>query len=551
MSRPVLGIDLGTTNSVVASIDGQGRVVILRNALGSEITPSVVFFEPGSGVVVGEEALQAAAAEPGSGVRLIKRQMGTQFPLLLGGQEHTPESVSALILRQLAAAAPGGLAGRPRVVITVPAYFGLAEREATYQAGVIAGLDVLELLDEPVAAAVHYGLATTGTRTVLVYDLGGGTFDTTVLQITDGVVTVLATDGHHQLGGADVDQRLLDLVLERLEHRIPPAEFDAFAEDGRRVSSLALDVEAAKKELSARTSRDVVVRTSTGRVTVTVSRGDLEAACGDLFDTTAEIIERVLASARSAGTQEIDDVVMVGGSSRIPALSARLTSLLGIVPRLVEPDLAVAKGAALRAHQILATPQLAALTQSTGRPAAARAGGITTVAPRGVGILVEDSYDPSGARSFIEHLIQANTPLPVSRTEGRFGTIVGHQESVRIQVYEQAGSSPSAEVAHNRRVLDGELTELGALPAGSVIRITVKIAIDGRLTVIAHEPVSGRELTLEAFVEGVVDSAETERLTQRGRHDHGQGMTVAARIHPDASSARDGTRCRAGTGRHE
>ena len=155
---------------------------------------------------------------------------------MLGGQEHTPESVSALILRQLAAAAPGGLAGRPRVVITVPAYFGLAEREATYQAGVIAGLDVLELLDEPVAAAAHYGLATTGTRTVLVYDLGGGTFDTTVLQIADGVVTVLATDGHHQLGGADVDQRLLDLVLERLEHLIPPAEFDAFAEDGRRVS---------------------------------------------------------------------------------------------------------------------------------------------------------------------------------------------------------------------------------------------------------------------------------------------------------------------------
>ena len=513
MNRPVLGIDLGTTNSVAASIDGQGRIVILRNALGSEITPSVVFFDPGSGVVVGEEALQAAAAEPGSGVRLIKRQMGTHFPLMLGEQEHTPESVSALILRQLAATAPGGLAGRPRVVITVPAYFGLAEREATYQAGVIAGLDVLELLDEPVAAAAHYGLATTGTRTVLVYDLGGGTFDTTVLRIADGVVTVLATDGHHQLGGADVDQRLLDLVLERLEHRIPPAEFDAFAEDGRRVSNLALDVEAAKKELSTRTSRDVVVRTSAGRVAVTVSRGDLEAACGDLFDTTAEIIERVLVSARSAGAGAIDDVVMVGGSSRIPALSTRLASLLGITPRLVEPDLAVAKGAALRAHQILATPQLAALAKSAGRPAAG-AGRIATVAPRGVGILVEDSHDPSGARSFIEHLVQANTPLPVSRTEERFGTILDHQESVRIQVYEQAGSSPSAEVAHNRRVLDGELTGLGALPAGSVIEITVRIAIDGRLTVIAHEPVSGRELTLEAFVEGVVDSAETERLAR-------------------------------------
>jgi molecular chaperone DnaK (HSP70) len=510
----VLGIDLGTTNSVVASIDDQGRVVILRNALGSEITPSVVFFESGGGVVVGEEAFQATATGPGSGVRLIKRQMGTEFPLQLGGQEHTPESISALILRQLAAAAPGGLAAQPRAVITVPAYFGLAEREATYQAGVIAGLDVLELLDEPVAAAAHYGLTSGGDRTALVYDLGGGTFDTTVLRITGGAVTVLATDGHHSLGGADIDQRLLDVVLGRLERIISRAEFDELVDDRMLLGSLTLDVEAAKRDLSARISRDILVRTPAGRVPVTMSRADLEAACGDLFDTTGEIIERVLTSARSAGSGEIDDVIMVGGSSRIPVLSALLTSMLGTTPRLVEPDLAVAKGAALRAHQLLETAQLTALTTSSGRRAAAAAGKISTVTPRAVGVLVEDSYDPSGERSFVEHLVHGNTPLPVTRTEQRFGTILADQESVRIQVYEQAGPSPSPEVAHNRRVLDGELTKIGSLPAGSVIRITMKIAIDGRLTVIAHEPVTGRELTLEAFVEGVVDGAETERLTR-------------------------------------
>jgi molecular chaperone DnaK len=513
VSRPVLGIDLGTTNSVVTSIDDQGQIVILRNAAGGETTPSAVFFEPG-GVVVGEEALQAAAIDPSGGVRLIKRHMGTEFPLMFGGQEHTPESISALILRQIVAAAPGGLAARPRAVITVPAYFGLAEREATYQAGVIAGLEVLELLDEPVAAAAHYGLTSAGERTVLVYDLGGGTFDTTVLRITGGAVTVLATDGHHSLGGADVDQRLLDVVLGRLERIIPRDAFDEFADDRRLLGSLMLDVEAAKRDLSSRMSRDVIVRTAARRIPVTLSRADLEAACGDLFDTTAEVIERVLASARSAGVVAIDEVIMVGGSSRIPLLSAQLTSMLGITPRLIEPDLAVAKGAALRAHQLLATAQLTALTQSVGRHMAAKAGIIRTVAPRAVGILAEDSYDLAGERSFVEHLIQANTPLPVTRTEERFGTILANQESVRIQVYEQAGPLPSPEVAHNRRVLDGELTKIGALPAGSVIRITVKIAIDGRLTVIAHEPVSGRELTLEAFVEGVVDSAETERLTR-------------------------------------
>ncbi|HTT54721.1 MAG TPA: Hsp70 family protein [Streptosporangiaceae bacterium] len=511
-SGAVLGIDLGTTNSVAASIDEQGRLIVLRNSLGSEITPSVVFFEPDGGVLVGEEALQAAAADPDHGVRLIKRQMGTRFPLMLGDQEHTPESISALILRQLAAAA--GPAGGAHVVITVPAYFGLAEREATYQAGLIAGLDVLELLDEPVAAAAHYGLTAVAGRTVLVYDLGGGTFDTTVLRIADGEVTVLATDGHHELGGADVDERLIDLVLERLAGLLPPAEFAAYAEDSQRLASLRLDVEGAKHDLSARVSRDVVVRTPAGRVTVTITRADLEAACGDLFDSTAEIIERVLAAARAAGAGPVDDVIMVGGSSRIPVLATRLTDLLGVTPRLTEPDLAVAKGAALRAHQILATPQLAALARPGARRALAGAGKIRTVAPRAIGILVDDSYDPAGARSFIEHLVPANAALPVSHTEARFGTILDGQESARIQVYEQAGPSPSAEVAHNRRVLDGELTGLGALPAGSVIRITIQIALDGRLTVIAQEPVSGRELALAAFIEGVVDSVETDRLTR-------------------------------------
>jgi molecular chaperone DnaK len=514
MSRPVLGIDLGTTNSVVSSIDDQGRVVIVRNASGGEITPSVVYFEPDGSVVVGDEALQATAADPGNGVRLIKRQMGSEFPLMIGGQEHTPESISALILRQLVATALPRSAERPRAVITVPAYFGLAEREATYQAGVIAGLTVLELLDEPVAAAAHYGLTAADDRTVLVYDLGGGTFDTTVLRVTGGAVTVVATDGHHSLGGADIDRRLLDVVLERLEQMMPRAELDELIDDRRLLGSLTLDVEAAKRDLSARTSREVVVRHPAGRVSVTISRADLEAACGDLFDTTAEIIERVIAAARSAGAGAVDDVIMVGGSSRIPLLSVQLASMLGTVPRLVEPDLAVAKGAALRAHQLMATAQLSALSQSSGRSSGLAAGKISTVSPRAIGILVEDSHDSSGQRSFVDHLVHANTPLPVTRTEERFGTILPDQESVRLQVFEQAGSSLSPEVGHNRRVLDGELTEIGSLPAGSVIKITVQIAIDGRLTVIAHEPISGRELTLAAFVEGVVDSADTERLTR-------------------------------------
>ncbi len=512
MSKPVVGIDLGTTNSVVATVDDRGNVVILPNASGSELTPSVVYFEADGTVVVGEEAVQATAIDPDHGIQLIKRAMGTEYPVHVRDQEHTPESISALILRQLVSAAVGH-DEQVSAVITVPAYFGLAEREATYQAGVIAGLDVLELLDEPVAAATHYGLTSGGNRTVLVYDLGGGTFDTTMLRISGGAVKVLATDGHHELGGADVDRRLLDLILERMEEQLTRDQVDEIAEDRRQLGELILDAEAAKKDLSARTSRQVFVRTPAGRVSVTITRADLDAACGDLYETTAEIIQRVLSAAGMHSGEDIDEVIMVGGSSRIPVLAERLTSLLGKAPRLVEPDLAVAKGAALRAHHVMATPQLSALTAArggTGQPTGA--GQVTPVTARAIGILIEDSYDPSGQRSYVEHIIEANTSLPVERTADQFGTILPNQDSVRIQVYEQAGSVSSPEIGHNRRVLDGELAQIGSLKAGSVINITMRIAVDGRLTVIAHEPRSRRKLRLEAFIEGVTDSAETERL---------------------------------------
>ena len=518
--RQVVGIDLGTTNSVVASVDDDGAVVVLPNANGGEITPSVVYFEPDGTAVVGEEAVQATAVDPENGVQLIKRAMGTEFPLLIRGQQHTPESVSALILRQLVTAAtgtsPSGASGKVSAVITVPAYFGLGEREATYQAGLIAGIDVLELLDEPVAAAAHYGLTTGGDRTVLVYDLGGGTFDTTVLRISGGAVQVLghrrAPLARRRRRGSAPHRRCSSSGSATSSCR---TSWTSILDDKKMLGELVLQAEAAKKDLSARTSRPVIVRTPAGRTTVTITRSDLDAACGDLFDATAEIIERVLRTAELDGGRDVDDVIMVGGSSRIPMLAQRLTTLLGQAPRLTDPDLAVAKGAALRAHHLAGTPQLRTLTRARGRAAggAVRTGQVTPVAPRAVGILVEDSFDPSGQRSFVEHLVAANTPLPVEKTK-EFGTILDHQESVRVQVYEQAGPAPSPEAGHNRRVLDGELTEIGSLPAGSVIRITVRIAVDGRLTVIAHEPRSGRELQLEAYVEGVVDGAETERLTK-------------------------------------
>lgn len=511
MSSDVLGIDLGTTNSAVARVKESGEVVMAPNAIGEDTTPSVVYFETENEAVVGAEAKESLAIDPDNGVALVKRMMGTDSPIVIKGQNHTPESISALILRQLVAAATTD--PNPSVVITVPAYFGTAEREATHQAASIAGLTVLALLDEPVAAAIHYGLTTGRDQTVLVYDLGGGTFDTTVLRIDGGSVTVVATDGHNALGGADVDSRLVELVLGRVEAGLPADEYEGFLEDPRSLGQLTMDVEKVKRALSSSASRDVTVRSPSDRITVTITRDDLEVACRDLFEQTAIIIDRVLAAAQTKGVSRIDGVIMVGGSSRIPTLLDQLGARMGVTPKLVEPDLAVAKGAARFGARH--GPVIGGLTASSGGTAMppGPAASITPAAPRAIGVLIEDSYDPSGERTFIEHLIHANDSLPARKTSFGFGTILDSQESVRIQIFEQAGAVESMETVHNRRVLDGELTGLSSLPAGSVIEITIDIALDGRLTVGAREPISGRTLTLEAFVEGVIDSAESERLS--------------------------------------
>lgn len=512
MTADVLGIDLGTTNSVVATITSAGDLIVLPNAVGDETTPSVVYFQDDE-AIVGAEARELATVDPENCVMLVKRHMGSDFPIHVAAQIHTPESISAIILRQLVHSATRWRS--PRAVVTVPAYFGTAEREATFQAGRIAGLDIIELLDEPVAAAMHYGLSASGDRTILVYDLGGGTFDTTVLRVQSGNVTVVATDGHNRLGGADVDERLMDLILARIERDLAPDVFDAFSENPTSLGELRVDIEDAKKSLSLSMSRELRVRTPAGQLVLSLSRDDLADACTDLFSTTLELIERVRLAARDKGVTALDEVIMVGGSSRIPLLLDSLETSLGIRPRLVEPDLAVAKGAAIRAHQLVGTPEYARWADQTATNAGLLPGQpstVTTVSPRAIGVMVDDSFDPAGKRQFIDHLIVANTALPVAITRD-FATIVDDQETVRIQVYEQAGAVQSDELEHNRLVVDGELSGLDGLPAGSPIRVTLTIAADGRISLEATEQVSGKRLSLEAFVAGVVDSTETASLT--------------------------------------
>lgn len=508
-----LGIDLGTTFSVVAAVDADGRATVLANGLDEETVPSVVHFESPSTVLVGSAARDAAALDPQRTVALIKRQMGTDRLLEFFGNRYTPESVSALILRALVQGvanspgyrppAPGGLVP---AVVTVPAYFGIREREATQQACVLAGIEVLELVSEPVAAAIHYGLSGPSEQGLaLVYDLGGGTFDATLLQLGTRI-SVLATDGDAGLGGADWDSRLVEHLQDRFVETAgadtEPGEDHVFAADLRLVA------ERLKRDLTRTLSQRVPVRHDGRTVTVTVTRDEFESMSRDLVDRTLDGVRRLL---RHAGRVpgEVSRVVLVGGSSRMPMISAALAAEFGWQPRLHDPDLAVAKGAALRAHH-LAGRTSGGLTLAHPQADAA------SVVPRGLGLLIEDSEDPAAARLFVHHVIHQNEPLPVRERDAELATILFNQGRIKISVYEQAGSVASPDVAHNRMVLEGELTGLpDRLPAGSRIVVRLNLGLDGRLELTAIEPRSGVSLRLEACIEGVIDGAARHEAAGR------------------------------------
>lgn len=510
----IVGIDLGTTFSLAATIGEHGRPVTLPNQLGETTTPSVVYFESASSVLVGSAAVSAAVTDPENVVTLIKRQMGTECELRYHGVAHTPESVSALILRSVvdAAAARLGDTGAVRAVITVPAYFGIREREATFQAARLAGIDVLELLAEPVAAALHYGtsaLSDSDSKAVLVYDLGGGTFDTTVLRVDANGINVVATDGDSELGGADWDARIADHLTRQFAD-ITEVDVD---DDDLFPQQAILQAETVKRALSTATTRTVRLRSGDTAATVPLDRDTLEQITADLVDRTLAIVARALEAARDRGVPSIGEVILVGGSTRMPAIARAVAERLGIQPRLLEPDLAVAFGAAVRAHQLADERARTSLRRAGGAMARIADAPTASVVPRSFGVLVEDSYDPDALRRFVQHIVHRNEPLPASGT-AVFATIVPGQDRVRVQVFEQAGDVPSDELIDNRRVLDGEFRLPPGLPAGTRIEIRLRVSADGLLTLTAGQEGSRDTLELKAYVDGVVDAAETARLAK-------------------------------------
>jgi len=328
-----IGIDLGTTNSCVAVMEG-GEAVIIPNAEGNRVTPSVVAFTKDGERLVGEVAKRQAITNPERTVLSIKRHMGTDYKVNIDGKSYTPQEISAMILQKLKSDAEAYLGESVReAVITVPAYFTDSQRQATKDAGKIAGLEVKRIINEPTAAALAYGLDKGEDQTILVYDLGGGTFDVSILELGEGVFEVKATSGNNRLGGDDFDQRIMDWMIEEFKKA---HGFD-LSQDRMALQRLKEAAEKAKKELSSTTSTNInlpfITATSAGplHLDLTLTRAQFEKMIEDLIEKTMGPTRQALADAELE-PKDIDKVILVGGSTRIPAVQEAIRKIIGKEP---------------------------------------------------------------------------------------------------------------------------------------------------------------------------------------------------------------------------
>ncbi|HWB14257.1 MAG TPA: Hsp70 family protein [Pirellulales bacterium] len=471
---PAVGIDLGTTFSAVARLDDTGRPVTVSNAEGDLTTPSVVLFD-GDDVVVGKEAVKAIATEADRVADCAKRDMGSrEYRRTVDNKRYPPEVLQAYILKKLREDAARQIGAFDKAVITVPAYFDEVRRKGTQDAGYMAGLEVLDIINEPTAAAVAFGFQqgflnargeAHAAQKVLVYDLGGGTFDVTLMEIKGTEFTALATDGDVQLGGRDWDQRLVDFVSEEFlkAHQHDP-RFDPRT-DPSTAGQLWRECEDAKRALSARKKASVTCHFRGESLRVEISREQFQEMTRDLLDRTQFTMRQVLREA-DLDWGAIDRVLLVGGSSRMPMVVDALRQISGKEPDAsVSPDEAVAHGAALHAGLLLA--------KSQGHPPAFK---IRNVNSHSLGVV---GTDPATQRKRTAVLIPRNTKLPV-KARRVFKTSKDNQQSILVQIVE--GESPSPEAC----------TPLGTcvirdlpphLPARSPVDVEFRYGADGRLAV--------------------------------------------------------------------
>jgi len=475
MTDEILGIDLGTTNSEIA-IYRDGRPEVLRDDQGRIILPSVVGLTETGELLVGEEARNQFLLYPERTVRSIKRRMGSDAKVQLGEREYTPQEISAIILSRLKEIAQARL-GRPirKAVITVPAYFSDTQRQATREAGEIAGLEVARIINEPTAAALVYEAAQHQGKRILVYDLGGGTFDVSVVRIEQGVVEVISSHGNNHLGGDDFDHKIVEHVLEhlKLKHGVDVADRP------QAMARILRSAEDAKKQLSdqpyARIAEEYLAEHSGQPVNL-----DLELSREEYEDMIAPFIEETLGAIHialeSAGltSSQVDEILLVGGATRTPLIRRRLVEAFGTQPRgEVDPDLCVAMGAAIQGAAMTGTEVSAVLVDVTPYTFGTSALGELN------GELYPYHYVP---------IIPKNTPIPARMSEVFF-TVLDEQTDVDVRIYQGENN----DALENIKIGEFRVSGLSREPAGNPVIVDLALDRDGILQVSAREKKTGLE----------------------------------------------------------
>ncbi|MDN5870253.1 MAG: Hsp70 family protein [Nitrococcus sp.] len=512
MSHAIIGIDLGTTNSEVA-VARAGRVEVLEIEPGTCLLPSVVALDDAGGLLVGQSAKNQLVLHPERTVKSIKRRMGDDEPVALGDQRYSPQEVSAMILRRLKTVAEAHLGeGVSAAVITVPAYFSDAQRQATREAGEIAGLEVARIINEPTAAALAYEIGHPGRRRILVYDLGGGTFDVSVVAMEADVVEVLASHGNNHLGGDDFDRKIIDHLIAHLqdEHKV-----DATA-SAQAMARLQRAAEMAKIVLSdrpyARIEEEYLLEDDAGRpvnLSLELAREDYEAMIGDYVDETLDAVHTALDGA-GLTVSDLDEVLLVGGATRTPLIARRLEAELGLQPRgEVDPELCVATGAASQAAVIAGAPVKTVLVDIT---------------PYTFGTSVVGELDGQMSSYCFFPIVRKNTPIPVTKSEV-FYTVHDNQTIVDVQVFQ--GEEPDA--LNNTQIGRFAVEGLRDAPAGNPVVMTFALDLDGILHVTAREKATDLEKSIRIdkaitrFEAQAMDNAR-ERI---GRLFEGEATSIA------------------------
>lgn len=550
MNNGIFGIDLGTTYSCIAYVDEFGKAVTIRNADGEMTTPSVVYFEDTEKQIVGTEAKTSMVMEPENTVAFIKREMGTDFRREIHGVSYSPQEISSKILKKVVGDANAALREQgilkqdeeiKKAVITCPAYFGMAEKDATKNAGIIAGLDVLDIINEPTAAAINYGVINADQKkNVLVYDLGGGTFDVTIISIGGNSINVVCTGGDPKLGGKDWDNQLKDYLVERWKKEMDTDE--DISEDLETLSALMESAEKAKKTLSTKDTAKIIVNHEGERMKVEITREMYDNMTGRLLERTIELTNSCLTEAEKKGISlaQIDEILLVGGSSRMPQVKAMVEKTYGKPTNLFDPDEAVAKGAALYAqdinqYQII----IEALAEKTGKSteqvekeakegmdlhlAAKRAGvslgciptggklDIKNVSSRTYGLVVLNRENQPVVANFVFQ----NDTLP--NTVVKSFPMHGDSWGVSLELYE---SLSDQEILENYKELATEMTVFhmefdNLVKKGTPIEIQMTLNNSGLITIEAEETKSHKKARFTFQIKNSLDENEMKNAMLR------------------------------------